>query len=111
ARAPNNTINFFGFGNESVYDKHTKEGIRYYRARFNVYDADLQLRKKFGSVFSLAAGPAFQYFTLDSADNKDRFINQPGPGGVDHSTLYAPRSYAGGRITALVDDRNDKILP
>jgi hypothetical protein len=52
ARAPNNTINFFGFGNQSVYDKDTKDGIRYYRTRFNVYDADLQLRKRFGSVFS-----------------------------------------------------------
>jgi hemolysin activation/secretion protein len=109
-KAPNNTINFFGFGNESVYDKDTKEGIRYYRARFNVYDADLQLRKKFGSVFSLAAGPAFQYFTLDSADNKDRFINRSDVPGLDHSTIYNSRGYAGGRITAIVDDRNDKIL-
>jgi outer membrane translocation and assembly module TamA len=110
-KAPNNTINFFGFGNESVYDKHTKEGVRYYRARFNVYDADLQLRKKFGSVLSLAAGPAFQYFTLDSSDNKDRFINQTLLNGLDPTTLYASRSYVGGRVTVLLDDRNDKILP
>jgi hypothetical protein len=110
-KAPNNTINFFGFGNESVYDKNTKEGVRYYRARFNVYDADLQLRKKLGSVFSIAAGPAFQYFNMDSVDNKDRFINQAGLNGVDHSTLYSSRSYAGGRVTAIVDNRNDKILP
>jgi len=110
-KAPNNTINFFGFGNESVFDKTTKEGVRYYRARFNDYDADLQLRGKIGSVFTLAAGPAFQYFTLDSADNKDRFINQPNLGGVDHATLYDSRGYAGGRVTAIVDDRNDKILP
>jgi hypothetical protein len=110
AKAPNNTINFFGFGNESFYDKNTKEGVRYYRARFNVYDADLQLRKKIGSLFTLAAGPAFQYFTLDSSGNKDRFINQPN-NGVDHATLYNSRRYAGGRATAIVDDRNDKILP
>ena len=110
-KAPNNTINFFGFGNESVYDKNTKDGIRYYRARFNVYDADLQLRKKFGSVFSVAAGPVFQYFTLDSADNKDRFINQTALNGLDPATLYKSRTYAGGRITAIVDDRNSKILP
>ncbi|HTI09389.1 MAG TPA: BamA/TamA family outer membrane protein [Puia sp.] len=110
-KAPNNTINFFGFGNESVYDKHTKEGIRYYRARFNAYDADLQLRRKMGSVFTLAAGPAVQYFTLDSADNKDRFINRSDVPGLDHATLYHARGYVGGRATAIVDDRNDKILP
>ncbi len=109
-KAPNNTINFFGFGNESFYDKSTKEGVRYYRARFSDYDADLQLRKKIGSVFTLAAGPAFRYFMVDSADNKDRFINQLN-NGVDHATLYNSRGYAGGRVTAIVDNRNDKILP
>ena len=108
-KAPNNTINFFGFGNETFYDKNAKDGIRYYRARFSEYDADLQLRKKMGSVFSLAAGPAVEYFSVDSADNKDRFINQ-NPSGVDHATLYNARAYAGGRLTAVVDDRNDKIL-
>jgi len=30
---------------------------------------------------------------------------------VDHATLYDSRGYAGGRVTAIVDDRNDKILP
>ena len=109
AKAPNNTINFFGFGNETFYDKNTKDGVRYYRARFSDYEADLQLRKKMGSVFSIAAGPAIQYFTLDSSDNKDRFINQPF-NGLDHAALYKDRGYVGGRATAIVDDRNDKIL-
>ena len=31
--APENTINFFGFGNESVFNTGTKEGIRYYRSK------------------------------------------------------------------------------
>lgn len=110
-KAPNNTINFFGFGNESVFDKDTKEGVRYYRARFNVYDANLQLRKKIGTVFMLAAGPATQYFTVDSADNKDRFINRTDVSGLDHATLYHSRAYVGGQVTAIVDDRNDKVLP
>jgi hypothetical protein len=110
-RAPENTINFFGYGNESVYRKDTKEGVRYYRARFNSYDADMQLRKRMGSVFSLAAGPVFQYFQVDSADNKDRFITQTPQNGLDGTNLYKGRTYVGGRATAIVDNRNDKILP
>ena len=109
-KAPNNTINFFGLGNESIYNKDTKDGIRYYRARFTVYDGDLQLRKRFGPVFSIAAGPAFQRFSVDSAGNKDRLINQGGVSGVDHGTLYDKRNYAGGRVSAIVDHRNDKVL-
>src|SRR6201999_3448244 len=109
-KAPNNTINFFGFGNETVYDKNTKEGVRFYRARYNSYDVYLQLRKRFGSVFPIAVGPVFQYFSLDSADNFDRFVNQTSVNGLDRSTLYLHRSYAGGRATVVVDNRDDKII-
>jgi len=110
-KAPNNTINFFGFGNESFYDKSTKDGVRFYRARYNSYDVDLQLRKRFGSVFSIAAGPVFQYFSLDSLDNFDRFVNQTAVNGLDRNELYLHRSYGGGRVTAVVDNRDDKIIP
>ena len=109
-RAPNNTINFFGLGNESVYVKDTKEGIRYYRARFNSYDADLQLRKRFGKAFSFALGPVFQYFSVDSGDNKDRYINQTGQNGLDPASLYLSKAFVGGRATAIIDNRNDKTL-
>jgi hypothetical protein len=109
--APNNTINFFGFGNETGFDKHTKDGIRFYRARYNSYDLDLQLRKRFGSVFSISAGPAVQYFKLDSADNFDRFVNRTTVNGLDASQLYRDRAYAGGRAMVVVDDRNDKLFP
>src|SRR6202012_5007337 len=41
-RAPDNTVNFFGFGNETVFNKNEKEGARYYRARYDSYDFDVQ---------------------------------------------------------------------
>ena len=110
-KAPDNTINFFSYGNESVYNKSEPEGIRYYRARFNVYDADLQLRAKVSPVFSLAAGPAFEYYTMDSSDNKDRFINKTALNGLDSATLYKSKTYGGVKLTAVVDDRNDKVMP
>ena len=37
-RAPNNTTNFFGLGNKTVLDKTKPEGIRFYRARYNLTD-------------------------------------------------------------------------
>ncbi|GGB15674.1 BamA/TamA family outer membrane protein [Puia dinghuensis] len=110
-RAPNNTINFFGYGNETVFDKHGKQGVAYYRARYNSYDVDVQLRKRFGRVFSMAAGPVFQYFTMDSASNFSRFINQTAINGLDAATLYKDRTYAGGRVNVVVDDRNDVLQP
>jgi Omp85 superfamily domain len=110
-KAPNNTVNFFGFGNETIYDKNEKDGIRYYRARYDSYDFDLLLRKRFGTVFSIAAGPAFEYFRLDSAENFDRFVNQTNFNGLDGSTLYLDKTYVGGRADVIVDNRDDKVEP
>ncbi|HVU58767.1 MAG TPA: BamA/TamA family outer membrane protein [Puia sp.] len=109
--APNNTINFFGLGNETGYDRDKTEGIRYYRARFAQYDADLQIRKRLGKVFQVAAGPAFELVHVDSSDNKDRFINHTELNGLDPATLYKWKSYAGGRATVIIDNRDDKINP
>jgi hypothetical protein len=109
-RAPENTVNFFGFGNESVYEKDTRDGVRYYRARYNSYEADMQLRRRLG-ILSVAAGPALEYFTMDSTDNQGRYIDQTGVNGLNRSELYRDRLYAGGRITAVIDNRNDKIMP
>ncbi|HWB90790.1 MAG TPA: BamA/TamA family outer membrane protein, partial [Puia sp.] len=110
-KAPDNTVNFFGFGNETIYDKNAKEGIRYYRARYDSYEFDLLLRKRFGKAFSLAFGPAFGYFTVDSADNFDRFVNQTAINGLDKASLYLDKAYAGGRASVVVDNRDDKIEP
>jgi hypothetical protein len=110
-KAPNNTVNFFGFGNETVYDKDEKDGVRYYRARYNSFAFDLLLRRRFGNVFSLAAGPAFEYFTLDSADNFNRWINQTDVNGLNPATLYRDKAYTGGRLRMIIDDRDDKIMP
>jgi hypothetical protein len=111
ALAPNNTINFFGLGNEAVYDKHAPEGIHYYRARFAQYDADLQIRKRFGTLFQFAIGPAFEYVKMDSSDNKDRFINHTDLNGLNKETLYQPKSFLGGKATVIIDNRDEKINP
>jgi outer membrane protein assembly factor BamA len=109
-RAPENTVNFFGFGNESVYEKDTKNGVRYYRARYNSYEADMQLRRRLG-ILSVAVGPALEYFTMDSTDNEGRYIDQTSVNGLNRSDLYRDRIYAGGRLAVVIDNRNDKIMP
>ena len=111
AKAPNNTINFFKLGNESVFDKSGGKDIEYYRTRFDLYDLDLLLRRKFSRVFSVAVGPAIQFFDMDNDDNKGRFIDYPSLNGLDSATLYKARSYAGAQVVAVIDDRNSKIMP
>ena len=110
-RSPDNTVNFFGFGNETFYNKEAKDGVLYYRARFNSYTGDMMLRKRFGKLLSVAAGPALEVTSVDSADNFDRFINQTSLNGLDRATLYSSKVYAGGKASVVLDNRDSKVLP
>jgi Omp85 superfamily domain len=110
-KAPNNTINYFKYGNESVFDKSGDKNIRFYRARFNLADISLMLRANLTDKFNFSLGPAFQYAAMDSSDNKGRFINQTNINGLDAVSLYKTKSYAGGQAQLHFDNRNNKALP
>jgi hypothetical protein len=107
-RAPNIT-NFFGYGDESIYDKTKPGKYKYYRTRYSDGDVAVLLRKRFSEKVSFTFGPAFQYYHLDSTDNLDRNINTHP--GTDPKTLYAKQFYLGGRYALTIDTRNHKIIP
>jgi len=110
-KAPDNTINFFSYGNESFYDKEGGKTIQYYRTRFDLVDVALMLRARSKQGFHIEAGPVFQYFSIDSNDNKGRFITQTNLNGLDPATLYRSKSYAGLGLNFGLDQRDDKVLP
>jgi outer membrane protein assembly factor BamA len=61
---------------------------------------------------TLSVGPSFQYYHLDSADNKLRFItNELLIHSYDSNTVYKDKSHIGLVIDLLRDKRNNKILP
>ena len=111
-KAPNNTTNFFGYGNETIYDKTKPGKFRYYRARYNLGNLSMLLRKRFSEKVMLAVGPTFQFFSLDSADNRNRnIIKPPFVTGLDPTTLYAKQSYFGVKASLVVDTRDNAVIP
>jgi hypothetical protein len=109
-KAPDNVTNFFSYGNESVFNKTQPGKIRFYRARFQLGDMALLLRKNFGSSVSLSAGPAFQFYGFDTDDNTGRYI-LTGNNGLNAATLFSNKSYLGGQLSLGIDTRNNKALP
>lgn len=109
--APNNTTNFFTYGNETEFDKTKKDNMEYYRARFELADINLMLRRNFISNFWIAAGPAFQYYTYDSSENVGRLISMSDINGLDEATLSKPKSYGGIQLMAAFDNRNNIASP
>lgn len=111
-KAPEIT-NFFGYGTNTFYDKTKPGKFKFYRARYDLADIALELRKNFSPKVIMTLGPVLQFYKLDpnDEDNKERFITNTEENGLDWKTLYAGQSFAGGRFTLTVDTRNNKILP
>jgi hypothetical protein len=112
AFAPDNTQNFYGTGNETPINK-TGNYKKYYRTRFNIYQAFAALRWSFnGSRTNVSIGPAIQFYHLGLNDNDGRFIEQPGAVTTyDSVTLGSDKTHAGLVVNFNQDLRNNKIIP
>ncbi len=108
--APDNTVNFFGIGNETRFDKISDPSIRYYRTRYNLIDGQARLKYAVGKSFNVFAGLAGQYFNMDASDNTFRYINVY---ETDHKidNLFEHKAFAGAVAGYEIDTRNDGIQP
>lgn len=109
-KAPNNTTNFFGYGDQTVYDKSKPGKFRYYRARYTLGDISAMIRKRFSEKVVLAFGPTYEFYSLDSNDNINRNIVTTLP-GVDKTTLFAKQSFFGGKALFTVNTRDNQVMP
>jgi hypothetical protein len=110
-KAPNNTINFFGRGNESEFNK-VGEFKKFYRTRFNTYLATIGLRWGNMRGSSITVGPAVQFYHLDPNDNKGRFIDNTNKiGSYDSLTIGDDKWHGGVVLNYIRDKRNNTILP
>lgn len=109
AKAPNNTINFFGYGNETVFEKDLK--IKYYRTRFSLYNVEPLFKTNLSNKFQLIYGPTFTYYTLDKDATKGRIIEDFDKNGLDSLSVYQSKFYAGLKLGYQIDTRNNTIAP
>ncbi|MEP6684845.1 MAG: metallophosphoesterase [Parafilimonas sp.] len=101
--------NFFGFGNETVYDKN--KGIDFYHVRYRYITSDILVRKKLGTIIQLMAGPVFYHYWNNYNDNNNRILGKPDLIGLDSSSIYNQKSYAGGKFDLLINNLDNVLLP
>ncbi|WP_158795437.1 BamA/TamA family outer membrane protein [Pedobacter sp. L105] len=110
-QAPDNTMNFFGRGNETPL---VKDGNyrKYYRARFDTYQFDPALRWHTDKWSTLSAGPSIQFYHLNEDDNTGRFINQRSLiNSYDSATVNKDKAHVGLLVNYVSNHRNNNILP
>ncbi len=110
-KAPRAVTNFFGYGNETISKvKTTPLKINYYRTRYTMGDMSILFRK--GSKhFDFSFGPAYQFYNLDSNDNKGRIILKPSESGIPVTKVTQKKSYLGGEFNIGIDTRNNAAIP
>jgi hypothetical protein len=110
-QAPDNTLNFFGRGNQTVLNKF--QGYRrFYRSRYNTYQLDPALRWHTDNNSTISIGPSFQYYRLDRSDNVGRFINQSSLiKSYDSLTVDQDKAHLGLAINFNSNQRNNNIVP
>jgi len=110
-QAPDNTLNFFGRGNQTVLNKF--DGYRrFYRTRFDTYQFDPALRWHTGNHSTLSFGPSLQYYHLDMSDNSGRLITQSSLiKSYDSLTVTQDKAHLGLALNFNSNQRNNNILP
>ncbi|GAB3324831.1 metallophosphoesterase [Larkinella ripae] len=105
-QAPNYVSNFFGLGNNTVFDK--SKGIRYYRTRFENIALSALFQRTIGRM-KLYLGPAVE--SIEVEENQQRFIDEFASRLPDGQHLSKRRWYAGLKGGFLIDNRDDQVLP
>lgn len=116
-KAPNYVNNFFGMGNETIFDQHIDENpgydlrraIDFYRFRFGELRLDLNLTRKIGGYGALKIGPAYQHIEIEETDD-DRFINDFAA-TVPYNLFEEYNNYVGINWDFTYDRKNNLQFP
>jgi hypothetical protein len=110
-KSPNNTTNFFGYGNASVFNNTGKDAFRFYRARYNLLDGGLSFENQLAKNLRLEYGAAFQQFSLEAGDNLNRFIVKTGSNGLANDQIFKTKQYINSHVSITTDSRNNANNP
>ncbi len=107
-RAPNFVNNFFGLGNETVYNKENR--INYYRTRFENWGLNALLRYAPNTNTTFFFGPAFESVEVERTPG--RFIeNFSENGSGEPKNVFERKPYGGLKLGFNIDSRDNQMMP
>jgi hypothetical protein len=110
-KLPTSRTNFFGYGNNTVFDKTKPGGIDYYHAKYDLADVVVLARTPFNSWLNIRYGPVFQFFRLRGHENEDQYLVTLPPGVIDAKTAYQGKYFVGGELDLAINTKNNLALP
>jgi hypothetical protein len=108
AKLPTVRTHFFGYGNNTFFDKNKKAD--YYLIQYPLVDASLMLRHSLSSWLQIQYGPSLQYFNISESKNRDRYLNGSPPHEITSST-YGSKFFGGAEGRMIINTRNNEVIP
>jgi hypothetical protein len=105
---PSNRRNFFGWGNNTPFDK-AKHKQDYYHMKYDIANLDLLGRTKLGNRVRIEFGPSFQYLQLRQKENAGKFISSWSPVHISDN-IFQKKWYGGVEFRFIADTRNSETL-
>jgi hypothetical protein len=105
-QGPNYLRNFFGLGNESVFNQD--EGIDFYRVGFQFLDLNALLVRRTGNYQRYYVGLAYQAAEVERTVNN--LIDQVNNEQIRPLDLYFPKFHTGLKLGYVFDNRDNKLL-
>ncbi|MDP9077717.1 MAG: outer membrane protein assembly factor [Bacteroidota bacterium] len=109
--APDNTMNFFGQGNETTLDK-SGDYHKYYRTRFDYYQFDPAFRWHTGTKSTISVGPSLDFYHFDANGNSGRSIYQQGLlKSYDSTSFTKDKAHIGLVANYISNKKDNQLLP
>ncbi len=116
-KAPNYVNNFFGLGNETVYNSDIDDdpqfeldnSIDYYRYRFEELRLETYLTRRLGGFGEFKIGPALQRIEIEEP-GEDRYINEFAS-TLPYDLYSEYNNYTGVSWSFTIDKKNSPQLP
>jgi hypothetical protein len=108
---PTSRTEFFGLGNNTVFEKTKTGGFKYYFDYYNLVNVALLARKRVNSWFQFSYGSVFQHFRLKAKPNENKYIATVYLPESDLTNAYAGKSFAGGELSLEINTKNSQAVP
>jgi hypothetical protein len=109
SHGPNNVSNFFGIGNESVFENKGDKKILYYRNRYDYIEADVRISRTMHHL-TINGGIAGQYYTSKAVNNDFKYLREFDQQHPD-ANVFSSGYYLGVTGAADLDTRQNKTFP
>jgi hypothetical protein len=101
--------NFFGLGNTT--EPVNTKNYNYYQTRYQTFEAELLVRKRFFEKLHFMVGPYFYQYQNKFSDNSSNILGNFRETGLDSARIFSGKSYLGGKAVMRLDNRNNEVFP